>query len=52
MVSSVTETFRFEDQDDYMYGNEMFPILSSAGAWTSVIRDFKIQRRDGNDNVS
>ena len=28
------ESFRFEDEDDYE--NEIFPILSSARAWTSV----------------
>ena len=30
-----SESFRFWDEDDYEY--EIFPILSSARAWTSVI---------------
>ena len=44
------ENFRFWDEDNYE--NEIFLTLKSARAWTSVITDFKIQRRDGNKNVA
>ena len=45
------KTFGFY-KDEYDYQNEIFPILSGARVWTSAIRDFKMQRRDGNENVA